>query len=200
MHLVKRMHLTLRNQRKVTSRRTEQHSGSWPHTRPHRQVCQHSQRGDVARWADTAAEIHPGAGHLGPSAAKVTGAAGSQAKAVKASHMSQRSHNKGWGVQKDQCMQRSGCAHETDLDQESLDWSIFLTTFVFCVNKLFSPSYYLLTSYLSLIQSKRFPAENLSLLLVHIHTDRFLGRYLSFKLPFETNLSLPDLVLTQGDC
>lgn len=65
-------------------------------------------------------------------------------------------------------------ASETDLDQEIGDCSIFLTNLVLPVNKIspLSP-YYLLTSCLSLIQSKRFPAENLSLLLVHRHMDTF---------------------------
>lgn len=53
MHLVKRMHLMLRNQKKVTSRRTQQHSGSWPHSRPHRQVCQQRRGEGQGRWADT---------------------------------------------------------------------------------------------------------------------------------------------------
>lgn len=61
MHLVKSMHLMLRNERKMTSRRTEQHSGSWPHTDPTGRSVRRRAGGWAATRA-TAAEIAPAAG------------------------------------------------------------------------------------------------------------------------------------------
>lgn len=73
------------------------------------------------------------------------------------------------------------------------------------VNNIFPLSpYYLFAFYLSLVQLKMFAAENFSLLLVHRRMDIFKKKKkkscFHFKLPFKKDLSLPDTVLTLGDC